>query len=87
MKLYIETKKNGIILAKFVYTKNTIINNFRICFSLLSKCSSVSGCKLKKQVGGYTELAPDPEKSLTKDQKWEFSFKYELERHIFLNLK
>jgi len=86
MRLYTETNKNGIISAKFVYSRNTIIKNFRICFSLLSKCSPVSGCKLKKQVGGYSELEPNPKRSLTKGQKWEFSFKYELERHAPVNI-
>ena len=81
MKLFTETDNKGIISAKFVYSRSPVINNFRICFSLLSKCSSVAGCKLVKQVGGYSEFSPDPNRILKKGQEWKFSFKYEFQRH------
>ena len=76
-----QADKNGIISARLVYKGKSEITDFNICFSLLSKCSAVSGCKLTRQVGGYTELAPEYSESLKKGQEWEFSFKYELDRH------
>jgi len=81
MLFYTQADKDGIISARFVYTGKSEINDFSICFSLLSKCSAVSGCKLTRQVGGYTELTPEHSQSLKKGQEWEFSFKYELDRH------
>jgi hypothetical protein len=57
MRLFTETAKDGVISARFVYSGKSEINDFRLCFSLLSTCSAVSGCKLAHQFGGYSELA------------------------------
>ena len=72
MLFYTQADKDGIISARLVYTGKSEITDFSICFSLLSKCSVVSGCKLTRQVGGYTELAPEYSESLKKGQEWEF---------------
>ena len=81
MRFFTQKNKDGVISARFIYSGNSEITDFWICFSLLSKCSAVSGCVIKHQVGGYTELVPSPTKSLSKDDEWKFSFKYELDRH------
>ena len=56
MKLYTQTAEDGVIAARFVYNGKPEITGFRICFSLLSKCTTVSGCRIEHQLGGYTEL-------------------------------
>ena len=64
MKLFTETDGDGVISARFGYSGSDEINGFKICFSLLSKCLAVSGCKLMHQFGGYAELAPDHTRNL-----------------------
>ena len=86
MRFFTQKNKDGVISARFIYSGKSEITDFWICFSLLSKCSAVSGCKIKHQVGGYTELVPSPTKSLSKDDEWKFSFKYELDRHSPTNV-
>ena len=86
MRFFTQKNKDGVISARFIYSGKSEITDLWICFRLLSKCSAVSGCKIKHQVGGYTELVPSPTKSLSKDDEWEFSFKYELDRHSPANV-
>ena len=86
MRLITETDGDGVISARFVYSGNSEISGFRICFSLLSKCAAVSGCKLMHKCGGYTELAPEDTLSLKNGQEWKFSFKYEFDRHAPVNV-
>ena len=86
MKLITETDGDGVISARFCYSGSDEINGFKICFSLLSKCSAVSGCKLMYQFGGYAELAPDHTRSLMNGDEWNFSFKYVFERHAPVNV-
>ena len=52
MLFFTQADKGGIISARLVYTGKSEITDFSICFSLLSKCSAVSGCKLTRQVSG-----------------------------------
>jgi len=86
MRLITETDGDGVISARFCYSGSDEINGFKICFSLLSKCSAVSGCKLMHQFGGYAELAPDHTRSLMNGDEWNFSFKYVFERHAPVNV-
>lgn len=86
MKLFTQTAEDGVIAARFVYNGKPEITGFRICFSLLSTCSTVSGCRIEHQLGGYTELMPDSPILLKDGQEWEFSFKYDFERHAPLNV-
>ena len=86
MRLITETDGDGVISARFCYSGSDEINRFKICFSLLSKCSAVSGCKLMHQFGGYAELAPDYSRSLMNGDEWNFSFKYVFERHAPVNV-
>ena len=86
MLFYTQVDKDGIISGRFVYTGKSEIIDFSICFSLLSKCSAVSGCKLIHQFGGYAELAPDHTRSLMNGDEWNFSFKYVFERHAPVNV-
>ncbi len=86
MRFFTQVGEDGIIAARFVYSGQSEINDFRICFSLLSTCSSVSGCRIEHQIGGYTELVPDIPIILSEGKEWEFSFEYEFERHAPLNV-
>ncbi|MBC8257456.1 MAG: beta-N-acetylhexosaminidase [SAR324 cluster bacterium] len=86
MRLFTQTAEDGVIAARFVYKGKSEITDFRICFSLLSTCSAVSGCRIDHQLGGYTELIPDSPILLNDGQEWGFSFKYEFERHAPLNV-
>ena len=74
MKLITETSSDGVISAKFVNDGSDEISGYRICFSLLSKCSVVSGCKIIRQFGGYVEIAPENHGSLKIGEEWNFSF-------------
>ena len=64
MKLITKTCSDGVISARFVNGGTHEISGYRICFSLLSKCSVVSGCKIMLQFGGYVEMAPDNQEIL-----------------------
>ena len=86
MRLFTQTAEDGVIAARFVYNGKSGLTGFRICFSLLSTCSAVSGCRIEHQLGGYTELMPDSPVLLKDGQEWNFSFKYDLERHAPLNV-
>jgi len=86
MRLFTQTAEDGVISARFVYNGKSGLTGFRICFSLLSTCSAVSGCRIEHQLGGYTELMPDSPVLLKDGQEWNFSFKYDLERHAPLNV-
>ena len=86
MKLITETCTDGVISARFVNGGSDEISGYRICFSLLSKCSVVSGCKLLRQFGGYVEIAPDNQGSLKIGEEWNFSFKYDFDRHAPANV-
>ena len=77
MKLITETRTDGVISARFVNGGSDEIIGYRICFSLLSKCSVVSGCKIMRQFGGYVEMEPDNQRSLKIGEEWNFSFKYD----------
>ena len=77
MKLITETCTDGVISARFVNGGSNEISGYRICFSLLSKCSVVSGCKIMRQFCGYVEMAPDNQGSLKNGEEWNFSFKYD----------
>ncbi len=86
MKLITETCTDGVISARFVNGGSDEISGYRICFSLLSKCSVVSGCKIMRQFGGYVEMAPDNQGSLKIGEEWNFSFKYDFDRHAPANV-
>ena len=86
MRLFTQTEEDGVIVARLVYNGKSGVTGFRICFSLLSTCSAVSGCRIEHQLGGYTELMPDSPVLLKDGQEWNFSFKYDLERHAPLNV-
>ena len=86
MKLITKTSSEGVISAKFVNGGSDEISGYRICFSLLSKCSVVSGCKIMRQFGGYVEMAPDNHGSLKIGEAWNFSFKYDFDRHTPANV-
>ena len=86
MKLITETSSDGIISAKFLYGGVDEISGYRICFSLLSKCSVVSGCKIMRQFGGYVEMAPENHGILKIGEEWNFSFKYDFARHAPANV-
>ena len=86
MKLITETSSDGVISAKFVNGWSDEISGYRICFSLLSKCSVVSGCKIMRQFGGYVEMSPENHGSLKIGEEWEFSFKYDFDRHAPANV-
>ena len=77
MKLITETCSDGVISARFVNGGTHELSGYRICFSLLSKCSVVSGCKILLQFGGYVEMAPDNQRILKIGGEWNFSFKYD----------
>ena len=77
MKLITETCTDGVISARFVNGGSNEISGYRICFSLLSKCSVVSGCKIMRQFCGYVEMAPDNQGNLKNGEEWNFSFKYD----------
>ena len=86
MKLITKTSSDGVISAKFINGGSDEISGYRICFSLLSKCSVVSGCKILRQFGGYVEMAPDNHGSLKIGEEWNFSFKYDFDRHLPANV-
>ena len=86
MKLITKTSSEGVILAKFVNGGSDEISGYRICFSLLSRCSVVSGCKIMRLFGGYVEMAPDNQGSLKIGEAWNFSFKYDFNRHAPANV-
>ena len=86
MKLFTEVSSDGVISAKFVNDGSGEISGYRICFSLLSKCSVVSGCKIMLQFGGYVEMAPDNQGILKIGGEWNFYFKYEFDRHAPVNV-
>ena len=77
MKLITETCTDGVISARFVNGGSNEISGYRICFSLISKCSVVSGCKIMSQFGGYVEMATDNQGILKIGEEWNFSFKYD----------
>ena len=77
MKLITEKCSDGLIWARFVNGGSHKISGYRICFSLLSKCYVVLGCKIMSQFGGYVEMAPDNQGSLKIGEEWNFSFKYD----------
>ena len=77
MKLITETCTDGVISARFVNGGGYEISGYRICFSLLPKCSLVSGYKIMRQFGGYEEMAPDNQGNLKNGEEWNFSFKYD----------
>ena len=86
MKLITETCSDGVISARFVNGGTHELSGYRICFSLLSKCSVVSGCKIMLQFGGYVEMAPDNQRILKIGGEWNFSFKYDFDRHAPANV-
>ena len=86
MKLITETCSDGVISARFVNGGSHEISGYRICFSLLSKCSVVSGCKIMRQFGGYVEMEPYNQGILKIGEAWNFSFKYEFDRHAPVNV-
>lgn len=86
MKLITETRTDGVISARFVNGGSDEISGYRICFSLLSKCSVVSGCKIMRQFGGYVEMEPDNQGILKIGEAWNFYFKYEFDRHAPVNV-
>ena len=74
MKIITETCTDGLIKARIVNGSSHEISGYSICFSLISKCSVVSGCKIMSQCGGYVEMAPDNQGSLKIGEEWNFSF-------------
>jgi len=61
------------------------LENFLICFSLLSPIKSVDNCLAMTQVGGYVELSQLNKSPLLPGEEWSFKYAYEYSRHRPLN--
>jgi len=62
-----------------------VVDNFLICFSLLSPIKSIDNCLVKNQVGGYVEVSQLNISSLSPGQEWSFKYAYENSRHRPMN--
>ena len=62
-----------------------VLDNFLICFSLLSPIKSIDNCLIKNQVGGYVEVSQINISSLSPGQEWSFKYAYENSRHRPMN--
>ena len=61
------------------------LDNFLICFSLLSPVKSIDNCLVMTQVGGYVEISQLNKSSLLSGEEWSFKYVYEYSRHKPLN--
>ncbi len=61
------------------------IDDFLICFSLLSPIKSVDNCLVITQVGGYVEISRLNKSPLMPGEQWSFKYAYEYSRHRPLN--
>jgi len=61
------------------------LDNFLLCFSLLSPIKSINNCLVINQVGGYVELSTLNKSSLPPGEEWSFKFAYKYSRHRPLN--
>ena len=62
-----------------------VLDNFLICFSLLSPIKSIDNCLVTNQVGGYVEISQLNISSLSPGQEWLFKYAYEHSRHRPMN--
>ncbi len=62
-----------------------VVDNFLICFSLLSPIKSIDNCLITNQVGGYVEISQLNISSLSPGQEWLFKYAYEHSRHRPMN--
>ena len=77
--------EDGQFCSTLKNSSDIILDNFLICFSLLSPIKSIDNCLIKNQVGGYVEVSQINISSLSPGQEWSFKYAYENSRHRPMN--
>ena len=76
---------DGQFCSALKNNSDIVLDNFLICFSLLSPIKSIDNCLVMNQVGGYVELSQLNKSPLLPDEEWSFKYAYEHSRHRPLN--
>ena len=76
---------DGQFCSALKNNSDIVLDNFLICFSLLSPIKSIDNCLVMNQVGGYVEISQLNKSPLLPDEEWSFKYAYEHSRHRPLN--
>ena len=76
---------DGQFCSTLKNNRDIVLDNFLICFSLLSPIKSIDNCLVTNQVGGYVEISQLNISSLSPGQEWSFNYAYENSRHRPMN--
>ncbi len=77
--------EDGQFCSSLNNSSDIILDNFLICFSLLSPINSIDNCLVTNQVGGYVEISQLNKSSLLPGQEWSFKYAYEHSGHKPMN--
>ena len=76
---------DGQFCSTLKNNSDIVLDNFLICFSLLSPINSIDNCLVTNQVGGYVEVSQLNISSLSPGQDWSFKYAYEHSGHKPMN--
>ena len=76
---------DGQFCSALKNNSDKVLDDFLICFSLLSPIKSVDNCLVITRVGGYVEISQLNKSSLLSGEEWSFKYVYEYSRHKPLN--
>jgi len=76
---------DGQFCSALKNNSDKVLDDFLICFSLLSPIKSVDNCLVITRVGGYVEISQLNKSPLLPGEEWSFKYVYEYSRHRPLN--
>ena len=76
---------DGQFCSALKNNSDKVLDDFLICFSLLSPIKSVDNCLVITRVGGYVEISQLNKSPLLPGEEWSFKYAYEYSRHRPLN--
>ncbi|SVD55752.1 uncharacterized protein METZ01_LOCUS408606, partial [marine metagenome] len=72
---------DGQFCSALKNNSDKVLDDFLICFSLLSPIKSVDNCLVITQVGGYVEISQLNKLPVLPGEEWSFKYAYEYSRH------